>query len=53
MNALFSVFVDLWQFMKATRKIYLSLLIIFLICMGAVVVLTEGSAIMPFIYTIF
>lgn len=53
MKAILSVFVDLWGFMKATRKIYLSLLIAFLLLMGAVVVLSEGSALMPFIYTIF
>jgi len=53
MKAVFDVFVDLFGFLKSTRKIYISLLIAFLLLMGAIVVLTEGTAIMPFIYTIF
>jgi len=53
MKALLGVLVDLWEYLKATRKIYISLLIAFFLFMGAVIVLTEGSAIMPFIYTIF
>lgn len=44
---------DIWMYMKQTKKIVISLLIALLVLMGMVVVLTEGSAFMPFIYTIF
>jgi len=53
MKASIDVVVDLLGFLKSTRKIYISLLIALLLLMGVVVVLTEGTAIMPFIYTIF
>lgn len=39
--------------MKTTRKVVITLLIALLIFMGMVVVLTEGSAVMPLIYTLF
>lgn len=53
MKDLLEVFADLWRYVKETRKIYLSLLVALLLLLGAVVVLTEGSAVMPFIYTLF
>ena len=53
MKDLLEVFADLWRYVKETRKIYLSLLVAMLLLMGAVIVLTEGSAVMPFIYTLF
>ncbi|MDD5759231.1 MAG: DUF5989 family protein [Desulfobulbaceae bacterium] len=53
MNALLAVFADLWELIKATRRIYLSLLVVFLLLMGAIIVLTERSVTMPFIYAFF
>ena len=53
MNPLLDIFKDLWGYAKTTKKIYLSLLIAFLLLLGAIIVLTEGSAIMPFIYAVF
>lgn len=53
MKLLFDVFADLWGYVKDTRKIYISLLIAFLLLIGGVIILAEGSAVMPFIYTIF
>jgi NAD/NADP transhydrogenase beta subunit len=53
MNPLLEVLIDVWFYFKETRKIYLSLLIALLLLMGLVIVVAEGTAIMPFIYTIF
>lgn len=53
MKTLMEVFADLWGYVKETRKIYISLLIAMLLLIGGVIVLAEGSAVMPFIYTLF
>jgi hypothetical protein len=44
---------DLWSFLKTRKKFWLLPLIIILILFGALIILTTGSAIAPFIYTIF
>jgi len=44
---------DLWGFLKVRKKFWLLPLIITLLFFGVLVVLTSGSAIAPFIYTIF
>ena len=44
---------DLWDFMRVRKKFWLAPIIILLVMFGALLVLTEGSAIAPFIYTLF
>jgi len=44
---------DLWGFMKARKKFWLAPIIIILLLLGALVVLSQGSAVAPFIYTLF
>jgi len=44
---------DLWFFMKERKKFWLAPIIILLLLLGALLVLTQGSVIAPFIYTIF
>jgi len=44
---------DLWGFMKQRKKFWLAPIIILLLMFGALVVLTQGSAVAPFIYTLF
>lgn len=44
---------DLWAFMKERKKFWLLPIIIVLILFGSLVVLAQGSAIAPFIYTLF
>ena len=44
---------DLWGFLKHRRKFWLAPIILTLLLFGALIVLTEGSAIAPFIYTLF
>ena len=45
--------VDLWGFLKVRKKFWLLPVIFTLLIFGVLVVLTSGSAIAPFIYTIF
>jgi hypothetical protein len=44
---------DLWGFMKERKKFWLAPIIIVLLLLGALIVLTQGSAVAPFIYTLF
>ena len=44
---------DLWDFMRARKKFWLTPIIIVLLLLGVLIVLAEGSAVAPFIYTIF
>ena len=44
---------DLWLFLKVRKKFWLLPIIIVLLIFGVLIVLTSGSAIAPFIYTLF
>jgi hypothetical protein len=44
---------DLWGFMKARKKFWLAPLIVMLLLLGGLIVLSQGSAVAPFIYTLF
>ena len=44
---------DLWDFMRVLKKFWLAPIIIVLLLLGVLIVLAEGSAVAPFIYTIF
>ncbi|MDZ4725061.1 MAG: DUF5989 family protein [Leptospira sp.] len=44
---------DLWDFLRIRKKFWLAPIIIILLLLGALLVLTQGSAIAPFIYTLF
>jgi len=44
---------DLWDFLKVRKKFWLLPIIIVLLLFGALIVFTSGSAIAPFIYTVF
>lgn len=44
---------DLWRFMRVRKKIWLAPIIFFLVLLGGLVVFTQGSAVAPFIYTLF
>lgn len=44
---------ELWQFMKARKKFWLLPFMIVILLFGGLIVLTKGSAVAPFIYTIF
>lgn len=44
---------DLWDFMRVRKKFWMAPLIIVMVLLGALIVLTQGSAVAPFIYTLF
>ena len=44
---------DLWGFMKARKKFWLAPIVIMLLLLGGLIVLSQGSAVAPFIYTLF
>jgi hypothetical protein len=48
-----SFVVELWQFMRARRKFWLAPVIVTVLVIGGLVVLAQGSALAPFIYTLF
>jgi len=45
--------IELWAYMKERKKIILLPIILILVLFGTVVIVTQGSAIAPFIYTMF
>ena len=45
--------IDVWEFMKERKKWWLLPIILGLLCLGALLFLETGSAIAPFIYTLF
>ncbi|MEP7168822.1 MAG: DUF5989 family protein [Bacteroidota bacterium] len=44
---------DLWNFLKNRKKLWLAPMVIVLLLMGLLLVVGGGSAIAPFIYTLF
>lgn len=50
---MFEFVIELWAFMKERKKFWLLPIITILMLLGALIVLTQGSAVAPFIYTLF
>lgn len=44
---------DLWEFLKVRKKFWLAPIVVVLLLLGALIVLSQGSAVAPFIYTLF
>jgi len=44
---------DLWGFLKDRKKLWLLPVLLALLLFGGVILLTSGSAVAPFIYTLF
>lgn len=45
--------IELWHFLKVRKKFWLLPLILFLLILGGLIVFAGGTAVAPFIYTIF
>ena len=45
--------IELWAFMRARKKYWLLPILIMFALFGGLIVLTQGSAVAPFVYTIF
>ena len=48
-----SILFEFWEFLKVRKKFWLAPIVFFLLIFGTLIVLTEGSAIAPFIYALF
>jgi hypothetical protein len=48
-----SLLAELWQFMRVRKKYWLLPIVLMMALFGGLVVLTQGSAVAPFIYTVF
>ena len=48
-----SILVELWQFMRVRKKFWLLPVVVMMLLFGGLLVLAEGSAVAPFIYTLF
>ena len=44
---------DMWQFMRERKKFWLAPIITIMLLLGVLIVISEGSAVAPFIYTLF
>ena len=44
---------ELWRFMRVRKKFWLLPFVLMMVVFGGLVMLTKGSAVAPFIYTIF
>lgn len=49
----FSIIAEFWLFLKVRKKWWLAPIVIFLLLLGALIISTQGSAVAPFIYTLF
>jgi uncharacterized membrane protein YjdF len=48
-----SVLVELWALMRANKKYWLAPIVLVLVLVGVLLVIAKGSALAPFIYTLF
>jgi len=44
---------ELWAFMRARKKFWLLPIMVMMAVLGGLIVLAQGSAVAPFIYTLF
>lgn len=50
---MFDALKDLWLFMRERKKYWILPIVVILLLVGALLVLTQGSVVAPFIYTLF
>jgi hypothetical protein len=48
-----SFLIDLWSFLRERKKFWMLPIIIVILGIGGLLLLTQGSAVAPFIYTLF
>ena len=48
-----SFLIEFWKFLKVRKKFWLLPIILVLALFGSLIILSQGSAVAPFIYTIF
>ena len=53
MDGKLSILGEFWSFLRVRKKWWLAPILILLFTLGLILVLTEGSALAPFIYSLF
>jgi len=48
-----SILAELWAFLRVRKKYWLAPILLMLLVFGGLVILAQGSAVAPFIYTLF
>jgi hypothetical protein len=48
-----SILAELWAFMRVRKKYWLTPIVLMLVVFGGLIILAQGSAVAPFIYTLF
>jgi len=48
-----SILAELWAFMRVRKKYWLAPIVLMLVVFGGLLILAQGSAVAPFIYTLF
>jgi hypothetical protein len=48
-----STLAELWDFLRVRKKFWLMPIVIVLLVFGGLIILVQGSAVAPFIYTLF
>jgi hypothetical protein len=48
-----SILVELWAFLRVRKKYWLTPILLMLLVFGGLVILAQGTAVAPFIYTLF
>ena len=53
MKVVLELIFDIWDFLKVRKKYWLAPLIITIVVMGGLLIVSQGSVVAPFIYSIF
>jgi hypothetical protein len=48
-----SFLIEFWEFLKVRKKYWLFPIVLVLVLFGGLIILSQGTAVAPFIYTIF
>ncbi|MDR3422643.1 MAG: DUF5989 family protein [Xanthobacteraceae bacterium] len=48
-----SILAELWNFLRVRKKFWLMPILVMLVVFGGLIVLVQGTAVAPFIYTLF
>ena len=50
---MFELLHDMWFFMRERKKLWLAPIVVIMVMLGGLIIMAQGSAIAPFIYTLF
>jgi hypothetical protein len=48
-----SILLEIWAFLRARKKYWLAPILFLLLVFGGLIIVVQGSAVAPFIYTLF